>query len=68
MDEKLKNEPENAWEKHVTAQRLTARLAERLGCDPELNSEALLRLEATIYGLYQGAKDFIKTMKLELGS
>ena len=51
---------EVAWEKGITTQFLTARLADRLGCNENLKSEALFRLAAVIHGLYQGAMEAIK--------
>ena len=51
---------EVAWEKGITTQYLTARLADRLGCNENLNSEALFRLAALIHGLYEGAMEAIK--------
>lgn len=44
---------------------LVVRLAERVGYDASLNSEAFLRLGAVIFGLYEGAEKAIKDIKLE---
>lgn len=48
----------------ILVKRLGARLAYRLGCDIGLNFEALLILGATIFGLYQGAKEAMKNVSL----
>lgn len=48
----------------ILVKRLTARLADRLGCDISLNSEALFRLGVVIFGLYEGAKEVIKDVNL----
>jgi hypothetical protein len=48
----------------ILVKRLAARLADRLGCDINLNSEALFRLGAFIFGLYEGAKEAIKSAKI----
>jgi hypothetical protein len=49
----------------ILVKRLTARLAERLGCSTNLNAEALFRLGAVIFGLYQGAKETMKSVNLQ---
>ena len=54
-----------AWSKGITLKMLTARLADRLGCDINLNSEALFRLGSVIFGLYNGAKEAIKSVNLQ---
>lgn len=53
-----------AWSKQITLNYLTARLADRLGCDVNMDHEALFRLGAVIFGLYDGAKEAIKAVKL----
>ena len=57
---------EVAWEKHITIKHLTARLADRLGCDVNLKSEALFRLGTAIFGLYNGAKEAVKSVNLQV--
>ena len=49
----------------ILVKRLTVRLADRLGCDISLNSEALFRLGVVIFGLYEGATEAIKGVNLE---
>jgi hypothetical protein len=49
----------------ILVKRLGARLADRLGCSLNLGTEALFRLAATIYGLYQGAMEAIKDISLQ---
>ncbi len=46
-------------------QPLAEKLVERLGCGTSLNSRALFAIASVIYGLYQGAKESIKNIKLE---
>lgn len=48
----------------ILVKRLTARLADRLNCDPNLSAEALFRLGAVIFGLYEGATEAIKPVNL----
>lgn len=55
-----------SWSKGIAVQMLTARLADRLGCDINLNSEALFRLSALVYGLYNGAKEAFKSVNLQV--
>lgn len=57
---------EVAWEKGITIEHLTDSLLDRLGCDRRLESEALIRLETAIFGLYEGAKEAIKSVNLQL--
>ena len=45
--------------------RLAARLADRLGCNINLETEALFRLGAFIYGFYRGAKEYLKSVELQ---
>ena len=49
----------------IAVKRLGARLADRLGCDINLKPEALFRLSAVIFGLYEGAKESIKSVNLQ---
>jgi hypothetical protein len=49
----------------ILVKRLGARLADRLGCSTNLSNEALFRLAAVIYGLYQGAMEDIKSISLQ---
>ena len=43
----------------ILVKLLGVRLADRLDCEADLTSEALFRLAAVIYGLYQGAREAI---------
>jgi len=49
----------------ILTKRLAARLADRLGCDVNLNTEAIFRLSALVYGLYNGAREAIKSVNLQ---
>lgn len=49
----------------ILVKRLAARLADRLGCDINLKPEALFWLGTAIYGLYEGAKEAIKSVNIE---
>jgi hypothetical protein len=51
----------------ILVKRLAARLADRLGCDINLGFEALLRLGAVIFGLYEGAMKATKSVNLQEG-
>lgn len=51
----------------ILAKRLSARLADRLKCDPNLGAEALFRLSAVAFGLYEGAREAIKDVSLHWG-
>ena len=48
----------------IVVRWLASRLADRLGCEVSLKSEALFRLAAVIYGLYQGAREAISEANL----
>ena len=48
----------------VLVRLLASRLADRLGCEANLNPEALFRLSAVIYGFYRGAKEAINEANL----
>jgi hypothetical protein len=48
----------------VATNLLAARLADRLNCDANLSSEALFRLSAVIFGLYEGATEALKDISL----
>jgi hypothetical protein len=50
----------------IAVKQLAARLADRLGSDIILNSEALLWLASTIFGFYRGAEDYLKGIKLKV--
>jgi hypothetical protein len=50
-----------AWGQQVTARHLTYRLADRIGCNEEINPDALMAITSVIWGFYQGAKDAIKS-------
>ena len=54
-----------AWDKQITLKHLTATLADRLACDINLNSEALFRLSAIIFGFYEGAKEAIEPVNTQ---
>lgn len=49
----------------ILVKRLGARLADRLGCDINLKPEALFKLGAVIFGLYEGAIEAIKSVNLK---
>jgi hypothetical protein len=49
----------------ILTKRLAARLPDRLGCDVNLNTEAIFRLSALVYGLYNGAKEAINSVNLQ---
>jgi hypothetical protein len=51
-----------AWEKGITAAFLMLTLCDHLGC--QLNDEGQFRLVATIGGLYDGARDTMKPVKI----
>ncbi|MFC2014699.1 hypothetical protein ACFLUP_01755 [Chloroflexota bacterium] len=55
-----------AWSKQITLNYLTARLADRLGCDINTDHEALFKLQAVILGLYNGATEAIKSVNLQV--
>ncbi|MBE0415184.1 MAG: hypothetical protein IBX36_01395 [Dehalococcoidia bacterium] len=48
----------------ILVKLLAARLAERLGCDVSLNSEALFRLGVIIFGFHRGVKELIKDINI----
>jgi hypothetical protein len=50
----------------ILVKRLAAKLADRLGCDINLDSEALFRLQAVIFGFYNGAKEAIESVNLQV--
>jgi len=49
----------------VVVKLLASRLANRLGCDVNLKSEALFRLGAIILGFYKGAEEYLKSVDLQ---
>jgi len=49
----------------VVVKSLCVRLVARLGCDVSLNSEALFRLSAIIYGFYNGAEEYLKSVEIQ---
>lgn len=51
-------------EKGVVVRLLTSRLADRLGCDANLKTEALFRLSALTFGFYKGAEEYLQTFDL----
>lgn len=50
----------------ILVKRLTARLADRVNCDPNLSAEALFRLGAVIFGFHEGAMEAIKSVNLQV--
>lgn len=54
---------EVSWSKGITLQMLVDVLLRRLGC--QLNSEGIFRLQAVLYGLYNGAKEAVKSANLQ---
>lgn len=50
----------------ATIIQLAARLAVRLDCDTYINSEAVFRLSALIFGLHEGAKEAIKDSNIHM--
>lgn len=50
----------------VTVKALAARLADRLGCDININSEALFRLSALTFGYHESAKEAIKDVNIQM--
>lgn len=50
----------------ILVKRLAARLAARLRCRKDLESEALFRLQAVIFGLYEDAMEAIKSVNLQV--
>jgi hypothetical protein len=55
---------EIAWEKDLIISLLTARFADRLGCDIILNDDAQGRLLLTILGILEGATQSMKKMRI----
>jgi hypothetical protein len=49
----------------IGAKRVSARLADRLGCSPDMNDDALLKMMFTVRMLYDGAKEAIKSVDLQ---
>jgi hypothetical protein len=54
---------EVAWADNVTVRYLTARFADRVGCNEDINSDALMAIASVIWGFYQGAKEAIRSVK-----
>jgi len=52
-------------EDSVVVKLLCSRLANRLGCDVNLKSEAPFRLAAIILGFYKGAEEYLKSVDLQ---
>lgn len=52
-----------SWHKGITLELLTDTALERLDC--QLNQEARFRLQAVIYGLYEGAKEAINSVNVQ---
>ena len=50
----------------VAVKLLAARLAARLRCREDLESEALFRLETVIFGFYKGAEEYLKSVNLQV--
>ncbi len=58
---------EKAWADNRTRSALIFTLCTRIGYDPmELHDDARFRLEATIFGLYNGAKEFLSEVRVTL--
>lgn len=55
-----------AWDSKITLKHITARCADRLKCNENLDPEALFRLSVIFYGFYNGAMEAIKSVKLKL--
>ena len=56
---------EKAWADNRTRSALIFTLCTRVGYDPmEFNDDARFRLEATIFGLYKGAKEFLSEFRV----
>ena len=53
-----------AWDKGITAAFLMLTLCERLGC--QLNEDGQFRLAAVIRGLYDGARETMKQVKVDV--
>lgn len=51
----------------VVVKLLCSRLANRLGCDVNLKSEALFRLAAVIFGFYKGTEEYLESVDLQVG-
>jgi hypothetical protein len=51
---------DDSWHNGIIPQRLTLKLAERLGCANDLRTEAFMRLQRTVLGLYKNAKEFVE--------
>jgi len=49
----------------IAVVRLGARLADRLRCDINLDTEALLRLGSVIFGFYMGAEEYLKSVDVQ---
>ena len=54
----------DTWTNRTAIEVLTDTLVQRLGC--QLNTEALLRLRAVVFGLYKGAKGAIESTNLQV--
>jgi hypothetical protein len=54
----------DTWSNRSGIEMLTDSLVQRLGC--QLNTEALFRLRAVIFGLYNGAKEAIESVNLQV--
>ena len=50
---------------YIAAKLLAARLADRLGANMNLRTEALFKLEATIVGFYEGASEYLRSVTLQ---
>ncbi|MFC2035389.1 hypothetical protein ACFLUJ_04600 [Chloroflexota bacterium] len=55
-----------SWKRRSTVYHVCGRLAERLGCPEDINSEVLSRLSVTIYQFYTGAKEAIESVNIQL--
>ena len=53
---------ENEWSEGFISQALSRRFAERLGYVNKLNWEGIFKIQALIFGMYNGAQNFIETL------
>jgi len=53
---------QDEWSQGFISQRLSRRFAERLGYIKDLNWEGMFRLQALIFGMYNGTQNYIETL------
>jgi len=56
---------ENAWKRNITLKHLAAQFADRLKIDTDLDDQAILRFSVILHGLYDGARDAIRSVKFQ---